>query len=67
MDSDRVLVMDAGQAAEFASPIELLNVKDGIFRSMVDQSGRQEAEQLMAIARKTAENKVHTSSLETMI
>uniref|UniRef100_A0A6M2DYD7 Putative peptide exporter abc superfamily protein n=1 Tax=Xenopsylla cheopis TaxID=163159 RepID=A0A6M2DYD7_XENCH len=67
MDSDRVLVMDAGQAAEFASPTELINAKDGIFRSMIEQSGRQEAEQLIALAKKASESKVPSSSLETMI
>ena len=39
MDSDRVLVMDAGQVAELASPAELLARPDSIFTSLVDATG----------------------------
>ena len=35
LDSDRVLVMQAGQVAEFAKPQDLLNNKDSIFYSLV--------------------------------
>jgi len=37
-DSDRVLVLDEGRVAQFASPHELLSTP-GIFQSMVDGSG----------------------------
>lgn len=43
-DFDRILVMKDGVAAEFGSPKELLGLSDGIFKSMVGQSG--EAEEL---------------------
>lgn len=46
IDSDRILVMDAGKAAEFASPHELLQTKNGIFFKMVHTLGRQEFERL---------------------
>ena len=36
MDSDYVLVMDDGRAAEFDKPSNLLSKEDGIFRSLVD-------------------------------
>ena len=36
MDSDMVLVMDDGQAAEFDKPSTLLSKEDGIFKSLVD-------------------------------
>ncbi len=36
MDSDFVLVMDDGQAAEFDKPSVLLTKEDGIFKSLVD-------------------------------
>lgn len=36
MDSDYVLVMDDGRAAEFDTPSNLLSKEDGIFRSLVD-------------------------------
>lgn len=39
---DKVLVMDRGSAAEFDSPLTLMNREDSIFRSMCDRSGDSE-------------------------
>ncbi|KAK4072430.1 hypothetical protein Trihar35433_4494 [Trichoderma harzianum] len=36
---DRICVMDAGQIAELASPLDLWKMEGGIFRSMCDRSG----------------------------
>ena len=36
MDSDYVLVMDDGMAAEFDKPSNLLSKEDGIFKSLVE-------------------------------
>lgn len=36
MDSDYVLVMDNGLAAEFDKPSSLLSKADGVFKSLVD-------------------------------
>ena len=36
MDSDYVLVMDDGRAAEFDKPSSLLAKEDGIFKGLVD-------------------------------
>ncbi|RAK72684.1 multidrug resistance-associated protein [Aspergillus fijiensis CBS 313.89] len=41
-DFDRILVMDAGRAVEFGAPKELLGIKNGVFRSLVDNSGEKE-------------------------
>lgn len=38
MDSDRVLVLDDGRIAEFASPEELLSRDDSLFKAMTDKS-----------------------------
>ena len=35
---DRVLVMDGGSVAEFASPLELFDRRDSIFRSLCDEA-----------------------------
>jgi len=51
MDYDRILVMDAGKAAEFDSPRNLLKKKDGIFYGMVMQTGKQSAERMKQIAK----------------
>ncbi|XP_037037714.1 multidrug resistance-associated protein 4-like isoform X1 [Bradysia coprophila] len=50
IDSDRVLVMDAGQAAEFDEPYILLQNKTGIFHGMVEALGTNEFEKLSLIA-----------------
>lgn len=52
MDSDKVLVMDAGQVVEFGSPFELLQNTKGVFTSMVEQTGKAMAENLMNTAQK---------------
>ncbi|CAH2237489.1 jg12822 [Pararge aegeria aegeria] len=50
MDSDKVLVMDAGQMVEFDHPHMLLKKEGGILRGMVDQTGRAMAETLARVA-----------------
>ncbi|KAI9506408.1 P-loop containing nucleoside triphosphate hydrolase protein [Coemansia spiralis] len=42
IDYDRVLVLDKGKVAEFDTPYNLLQNKDGIFRSMCEKSGEYE-------------------------
>ena len=39
MDSDRIMVMDAGRIAEFDEGHRLLQQENGIFRSIVEQTG----------------------------
>uniref|UniRef100_A0A182NL50 Uncharacterized protein n=1 Tax=Anopheles dirus TaxID=7168 RepID=A0A182NL50_9DIPT len=51
MDSDRVLVMDAGQAVELGTPHELLQLPISIFGDMVQATGPTESERLQQIAR----------------
>lgn len=50
MDSDRVLVMDAGYAREYDVPHTLLQNANGIFTGMVEATGQQESEQLKKVA-----------------
>ncbi|CAG9863420.1 unnamed protein product [Phyllotreta striolata] len=51
MDSDRVLVMDAGQAVEFDHPHLLLRNPDGYLSKMVRETGPSLAEALADVAR----------------
>jgi ABC-type multidrug transport system fused ATPase/permease subunit len=44
MDSDRILVLDRGEVAEFASPAELLADANSIFHGMVNSHGHKQAE-----------------------
>lgn len=50
MDSDRVLVIDAGIVVEFDHPNTLLKNKDGFFYKLVAQTGRASANLLHNIA-----------------
>nr|CAD7423122.1 unnamed protein product [Timema monikensis] len=51
MDSDKVLVMDAGTMVEFGHPHLLLQNPDGHFYKMVKETGSPTAEQLHQVAR----------------
>ncbi|XP_018579794.1 probable multidrug resistance-associated protein lethal(2)03659 isoform X2 [Anoplophora glabripennis] len=57
MDSDKVLVMDAGQAVEFAHPHELLQNPGGYFTKMVKETGITMETSLRKIAREDFEAK----------
>ncbi|KAB0803876.1 hypothetical protein PPYR_00846 [Photinus pyralis] len=50
MDSDRVLVMDAGCVIEFDHPYNLLHHKNSIFASMVETTGKNISGKLHCIA-----------------
>ncbi|KAJ5308949.1 hypothetical protein PENANT_c020G05925 [Penicillium antarcticum] len=41
-DFDRILVMDAGRAAEFGTPKDLMGIEGGVFRNLVENSGEKE-------------------------
>lgn len=50
MDSDKVLVMDAGAMVEFDHPHNLLKNKNGFLSKMVEQTGPINAELLHSTA-----------------
>ncbi|KAH8382740.1 hypothetical protein KR009_005071, partial [Drosophila setifemur] len=53
MDSDRVLVMDAGRLVEFGSPYELLTATESkIFHGMVLETGQNSFDNLLRVAEK---------------
>lgn len=56
MDSDKVLVMDAGRAMEFDHPHLLLRNADGSFSRLVQQTGNSMAESLRTIAEENFKN-----------
>ncbi|XP_031850164.1 putative multidrug resistance-associated protein lethal(2)03659 isoform X2 [Nomia melanderi] len=60
MDSDRILVMDAGCAVEFDAPHVLLQKSTGFLKSMVGETGPAMAEALKEIARESYMNRMST-------
>lgn len=52
MDSDKVIVMDAGKCVEFGTPYELLTAEAGpkVFYDMVQKTGKSTFDQLFKIA-----------------
>lgn len=50
MDSDKILVIDAGTVVEFDHPHNLLKNKYGFFYKMVAQTGQNNAKSLHSIA-----------------
>ncbi|XP_008276233.1 ATP-binding cassette sub-family C member 4 [Stegastes partitus] len=51
IDSDRILVLDAGEIHAYDEPYALLQDSDGIFHKMVEQTGKQEAAALLIAAK----------------
>jgi ATP-binding cassette subfamily C (CFTR/MRP) protein 1 len=52
IDSDQIVVMDAGEAKEVGTPRELVEKENGIFRSMIYALGTRERKKLIDIARR---------------
>lgn len=50
MDSDKVIVMDGGQAVEFDHPHQLLQDSSSYFCRMVDETGPELAKRLRKVA-----------------
>ncbi|XP_058797685.1 probable multidrug resistance-associated protein lethal(2)03659 isoform X2 [Phymastichus coffea] len=50
MDSDRIIVMDAGTCVEFDHPFVLLQKESGYLKSMVNETGPIMSEALMSVA-----------------
>lgn len=51
MDSDKVLVVDAGEIMEFDHPFELIQKSDGFFKRLLDQTGSSTATALTLVAK----------------
>ncbi|XP_037509647.1 ATP-binding cassette subfamily C member 4 isoform X1 [Rhipicephalus sanguineus] len=61
MDSDRVIVLDAGCIVEFDEPYELMKSESSQFTSMVQNTGPSMARQLWNMAREAhAQRRVHS-------
>ncbi|KAG4077640.1 hypothetical protein HA402_009031 [Bradysia odoriphaga] len=52
MDSDKVIVMDAGKIREFDHPYKLIQMRGGFFRRLLDQTGSTTAKALSSVAKK---------------
>lgn len=65
IDSDRVLVMDAGQAIEFDDAHALLENEMSVFNGMVKTLGPMEYKRLIQIAQEKANEKNETEYYQT--
>ncbi|KAJ3300225.1 Multidrug resistance-associated protein 1 [Borealophlyctis nickersoniae] len=63
IESDRVLVLDAGQVIEFDEPKTLLDTPGSSFRSLLEQTGPDEFKMLYAQAEKAHEERVAKKKL----
>ncbi|KAB0798126.1 hypothetical protein PPYR_09119 [Photinus pyralis] len=66
MDSDKVLVMDAGQAVEFAHPHELLQNPSGYLTSMLKETGPGMENKLRQIAANSYNNVISANESNTI-
>lgn len=57
MDSDRVLVIDAGEIVEYDHAFILLKSSDGFLRKLVDETGFSTAAQLLQLAKQSYDKK----------
>ncbi|XP_057686609.1 multidrug resistance-associated protein 4 [Corythoichthys intestinalis] len=57
IDSDRILVLDAGRIHEYDEPYTLLLDSSSIFNKMVQQTGKQEAAALLEAAKKAFDSR----------
>eukprot|EP01133_Synstelium_polycarpum_P002620 gene2620-3012_t len=67
MDSDRIMVLDAGRIAEFDTPNNLLQNPSGLLSWLVDETGPQNAIYLKKMARESAFGPVSSSAKEPKI
>lgn len=51
MDSDKVIVMDAGKLREFDHPYKLIQMRGGFFKRLLDQTGSSTAKALASVAK----------------
>ncbi|XP_014467782.1 PREDICTED: probable multidrug resistance-associated protein lethal(2)03659 isoform X2 [Dinoponera quadriceps] len=61
MDSDRILVMDAGSAVEFDHPHLLLQKETSFLKSMVNETGKAMAEALAGVASNSYRERASTT------
>lgn len=64
MDSDRVLVMDAGEIVEFDHAHNLLQL-NGYLRKLVDETGLSTATHLLQMAKKSFRHKIEMDTMTT--
>ncbi|KAI8803261.1 P-loop containing nucleoside triphosphate hydrolase protein [Cladochytrium replicatum] len=62
IESDKVLVMDAGCVQEFDEPIKLLEKPDGSFRKLIDQTGEATAKKLTEMALNASRERAEKTS-----
>jgi ABC-type multidrug transport system fused ATPase/permease subunit len=63
INSDRILVLDAGKIVEFDTPTNLLAKRDGMLRMLVDSTGPATAARLEKMAEDAAREKQQSKKI----
>lgn len=63
MDSDRILVVDAGNIVEFDHPYLLLKQPNSVLKGMVSETGPENAKLLFKVAKKVSTIKIIKSAV----
>jgi ABC-type multidrug transport system ATPase subunit len=67
MDSDKILVMDAGRVAEFDEPLKLLENPTGHFTSLLNETGKESFDKLKKIAQDKADQRAAAAGVSGFV
>jgi len=62
IDYDKIVVLDYGHLKEHGSGAELIDMEDGIFASLVKETGPTQAPRLRSVARKAAQDRAEAAA-----
>ncbi len=62
MESDKIMVMDAGKVVEFDKPLKLLEKLDGHFTSLLRETGQESFDKLKKVAEDKAKRDLELKS-----
>ena len=67
IDYDRIAVLEKGVLMEYDSPANLIAMRDGIFASLVEETGPTQAPRLKAIARGEISQEMQLQQAQTAL
>jgi ABC-type multidrug transport system ATPase subunit len=67
MESDKIMVMDAGRVVEFDEPLALLERPDGHFTSLLRETGQESFEKLKKVAEDKAKRDLKSQTIDSSL